>query len=99
VALDEETIRGWARAQGLPDQPMARLSQDPAVVALVQRYVDELNAELATFESLKKFAILPADLTVEAGELTPSMKVRRRAVEERYASVLEKFYADAVARL
>jgi long-chain acyl-CoA synthetase len=96
VTLDEESVKAWARAQGLPEQDLA--GQVP-VKALIQRYVDDMNEGLATFESVKMFAILPTDLTVESGLLTPSMKVRRRAVEERYAATLDAFYADAVARL
>jgi long-chain acyl-CoA synthetase len=62
------------------------------VSALLQPYFDELNANLASYETIKYFAVLPADLTQEGGELTPSLKVKRKVVESKYRSVLDKFY-------
>ena len=57
-------------------------------------YVDELNGKLERWETIKKFVILPRDLTVEDGELTPSMKVRRKIVEKKYMTELDALYAD-----
>ena len=56
-----------------------------------------MNRELAKWETIKKFAILPADLTVEAGELTPSLKVKRKAVGKKYVEVLDEMYQGAMA--
>ena len=64
---------------------------------MVAAAVDELNSTLARWETIKDFRILEHDLTVEAGELTPSMKVKRRVVEERYREVLDSMYAPAGA--
>jgi long-chain acyl-CoA synthetase len=60
---------------------------------MVAGYVDELNMRLNRWETIKKFAILPRDLTVDAGELTPSLKLKRRVVEERYGDVLNGLYS------
>jgi long-chain acyl-CoA synthetase len=65
------------------------------VRALVQAYLDELNSGLASYETIKVFAILPQDLTVEAGDLTASLKVKRKAVEQKYKHLLDGFYAQA----
>ena len=59
---------------------------------MIQGYVDQLNAQLERWETIKKFVILPHDLTVEDGELTPSMKVKRRVVEDRYRDLLDALY-------
>jgi long-chain acyl-CoA synthetase len=64
------------------------------VVALFARVVDAVNAPLAQFERIKKFALLPVQFTVEGGELTPTLKVKRRVVEERFRGVIEKLYDD-----
>jgi len=59
---------------------------------MVQGYVDELNATLNRWETIKKFTILDRDLTVESGEMTPSLKLKRKYVETEYAAVLDKMY-------
>ncbi len=97
LTLDEEAIRPWAAAQGLGERSYAELAQDPAVVALVQAAIDGVNQQLARYETIKKFALLPRDLSIEAGELTPSLKVKRKAVEQKYAKLLDGLYVGAVA--
>ena len=63
----------------------------------IWRVIEELNKDLASYESLKKFALLPRDLTVEEGDLTPSLKVKRKAVEKKYLHILDGFYKDSLA--
>lgn len=60
--------------------------------ALIQGQIDELNARLERWETIKKFEILPADLSIEGGDITPSLKVKRKAVEKRYMAVLDGMY-------
>jgi long-chain acyl-CoA synthetase len=93
IALDEEAIRKWAAAHGLSGLGYRELSEHPKVRDLIGDAVDRLNAELARFEAIKKFALLPADLTVEAGDLTPSTKLKRKAVEAKYRHLLDAFYS------
>jgi long-chain acyl-CoA synthetase len=94
ITLDEDTIRGWAEANGLAGKSIEELSTDPAVETMMSGYVEELNTKLERWETIKKFVILPRDLSVDDGELTPSMKVRRRAVEKMYSAELDALYTD-----
>jgi len=97
ITLDEEAIRGWASAHGLAGRSYQDLSSSREVHALLERYVQQVNRELARYETVKKFEILPKDLTVEEGELTPSLKVKRKAVEKKYGKLLDGMYEGAVA--
>ena len=86
-----------ARRVGLPppvdrDATEALVRRDDAR-ALVQAAIDELNAGLAQFERIKRFSLLPATFSVETGELTPTLKVKRRVIEERYRTVIDDLYA------
>jgi len=96
ITLDEESIKKWASENGLSGRSYSEIAKSPEVRTLLQRYIDELNAGLAKFETVKKFAILPRDLTVEEGELTPSLKVKRKSVETKYADVLDQMYTGAI---
>lgn len=99
VTLDPEAIQVWAEANGLGTLGYADLTRDPKVRAMVQEAIDDLNRDLPRHETIKDFAILPSELTVEQGEITPSLKMRRRAVEERYRDVLEGMYKDSIQSL
>jgi long-chain acyl-CoA synthetase len=65
----------------------------PAMREEIERYVEQLNAKLNRWETIKKFEILARDFSIESGELTPSMKLKRKVVEENFKDVLEGFYA------
>jgi long-chain acyl-CoA synthetase len=99
VTLDPQAMAGWAQARGLAGKPAAELAAHPAVRALVKRAVDELNADLPRFATVKRFAVLPAELSEANGEVTPSQKVKRKVVEERYRAVLDSLYAAPVEPL
>jgi long-chain acyl-CoA synthetase len=92
ITLDPEAIGRWAAEHGRGGASYEDLTRDPEVRALIQGCVDQLNATLASYETIKKFALLPADLSLEAGELTPSLKVKRKAVEAKYRALLDEFY-------
>ena len=94
VTLAEDSIRGFADEKGMGGQGVAELSQNPHVVALIQGYVNKLNATLPSYDTIKKFAILPQDLSLEAGELTPTLKVKRKFCSEKYKTILDGFYAN-----
>jgi len=68
------------------------LAASPEVKAALQTEIDTLNATLASFESIKKFAILPADLTEASGDLTPKLSVKRKVVIDKYRAVIEELY-------
>ncbi len=93
ITLDPDAIGDWAKANGMAAASIADLALSPAVQQLIQGFVDELNSKLERWETIKKFIILPRDLSVEDGELTPSLKMRRRAVEAQYAVQLDALYA------
>ena len=95
ISLSEEELLAWARAEGIQGASYADLVRDARVVEIIRLHVEHVNAHLARYEAVRRWAILPAELTVEAGELTPSLKVRRRVVEQRYRDVLEGLYAEA----
>ncbi len=94
LTLDRAALADWARARSV-DLPHERLIDHPEVRALVGRSVAAVNARYARPEQVKRFAILPAPLTVEAGELTASMKVRRVTVIERHRTLIDGLYAAA----
>jgi long-chain acyl-CoA synthetase len=92
ITLDEEEIPIFAREQGLAED-VASLSREPAVIALIQHEIDRANAKYAQVEQVKKFVILDHDLSQPTGELTPSMKVKRSVVNEKYADLFDALYA------
>jgi len=98
MALDREAITTWAAEQGLGDLDYPDLTKDPRVHALVQEAVDMLNRDLPRHETIKKFEVLPNELSVEEGEITPSLKMRRRAIESKYQQKLDGMYGDSVHR-
>src|SRR5699024_3834841 len=99
VALDPEAVGAWAVEQGLDSLDHPALTRTPAVRAMLQEAFDELNKDLPRFETIKYFAVLPNELTVEQGEITPSLKMRRRTIEDRYRHLLEEMYQDTVERI
>ncbi len=94
ISLDPEMITEWADKHGLPGRTPEQLADEPAVHELIQTHIDQLNSQLERWETIKKFVILPHDLTVEDGELTPSMKVRRTVVERKYIENLDALYQE-----
>jgi long-chain acyl-CoA synthetase len=91
ITLDEEEIVSYAREHSLPEEPAA-LAREPAIRELIGQEVDRVNAAYAQVEQVKKFAILDQDLTQAGGELTPTLKVKRNVVAEKYADLLDSLY-------
>ena len=92
VALDPEAITDWAAENGLAGKSYVDIVTSDAVKEMVKGYVEELNTKLNRWETIKKWEILERDLTIESGELTPSMKVKRNVVESNEKERLEAFY-------
>ena len=99
ISIDEESIVGWREENSLSRVSYAELAKHPKVVGMIQAAVDELNSGLASYASIKKFAMLPKDLTVKDGDLTASLKVKRKVVEARYSDQLDGFYEGTTASL
>ncbi len=93
VTLDPEGLEGWAEENDMAGKSYTDLVRSEKVRALVQGYVDELNSRLNRWETIKKWELLDHDLTVESGELTPSMKVKRNVVETNYQEQIDAMYA------
>jgi long-chain acyl-CoA synthetase len=93
VTLDEEEIVPWAQAQGIEDTSIASLAGDPAVHDLIQGVLDAANRHYASVEQVKRFFILEHDLLQETGELTPTLKVKRNVVNEKYADRFDALYS------
>jgi long-chain acyl-CoA synthetase len=95
VTLNEENARKWASENGLDAKaPLADLAAHSAMRARIQQSVDGLNGRQASYASIKAFAILPRDFTQEAGELTPTLKVKRKLCSQKYKAILDAFYAE-----
>ncbi|MEI2765729.1 MAG: long-chain fatty acid--CoA ligase [Dermatophilaceae bacterium] len=92
LTLDPDAITEWGAANGLGGKSYAQITQSPQARDLVQGYVDKLNAGLNRWETIKRFVILDRDLTVEDGELTPSLKLKRKAVAEHFKKQLASLY-------
>ncbi len=92
ITLDQEEIVSWARERGIEDTACAALARHPDVVALIQSELDRANAQYAQVEQVKKFFILEHDLSQETGELTPTLKVKRSVVHEKYAERFDALY-------
>ncbi len=94
VTLDPEEIAAYAKDHNLGTNDPAELGKNEGIRAIVQGAVDDVNSKVARVEEVKKFTILPHDLTQETGELTPTMKVKRNIVYEKYAPVFDAMYGD-----
>ncbi|MCZ7651293.1 MAG: long-chain fatty acid--CoA ligase [Thermoanaerobaculia bacterium] len=90
---DFEALNPWAAKQGLPAAPAALLAT-PQVRELVQREVETVNSQLARYEQIRSWELLPAEFTLETGELTPTQKVKRRVIHEKYGEIIERLYRE-----
>jgi long-chain acyl-CoA synthetase len=93
ITLDPDAMQSWAARNGLGGQSYAEIVTSPAASEMVQHYIDKVNTTLNRWETIKKFAVLEDDLSIEEGELTPSLKVKRKVVEEHYKDRLDALYS------
>jgi long-chain acyl-CoA synthetase len=91
ITLDEEEILPWAQEQGLPED-LEQLASSDQVRELIQEELDRANSNYAQVEQVKRFAVLARDLSIEHGELTPTLKVKRNVINDRYAEVFDSLY-------
>ncbi|WP_328338558.1 long-chain fatty acid--CoA ligase [Streptomyces violaceus] len=92
IALDEPAIVEWAKENGLGGKSYAEIVAAPRTVEMVDGYVKQLNEGLQRWQTIKKFRLLPRDLDVEHGEITPSLKLKRPVVEREYKHLIEEMY-------
>ncbi|WP_035849299.1 AMP-dependent synthetase/ligase [Kitasatospora azatica] len=95
ISLDETVIMPWAADRGLSGKSYAEVVTSPEVRTLINGFVQRLNGELQRWQTIKKFTVLPRDLDIEHGELTPSLKIKRPVVEQTYADAVQEMYAGA----
>jgi long-chain acyl-CoA synthetase len=95
VVPNFETLEKWAKEKGIAAATRDALVDRPEVVSHYQKLMSDLLPDLAQFERIKKIALLTREFTLEAGELTPTLKVKRRVVEEKYKGLIDKLYAGA----
>jgi long-chain acyl-CoA synthetase len=87
-------LEAWAHAHGVANSNRQALVEHPKVIAHYQHIVDQVNATLANFEDIKRLRVVPDEWSIETEELTPSMKLKRRVVEKKYAAFIAAFYHD-----
>lgn len=92
VVPDYDNVRGWARGQGVTDTSSEALAEDPRVRELIEKDTLGRLGSFARYELPKKVAIIPEEFTVESGELTPTLKVKRRVVEQNHQDVIQSIY-------
>jgi long-chain acyl-CoA synthetase len=94
IVLDPQAARAWAAAHGLGDASLSELTSRSELLAEVRRAVDTVNQEVSQAEGIRRWYILPDEWTAESGELTPTLKLKRRVIAERYAREIDALYAS-----
>ncbi len=94
ISPNEEELLPWAKSQGIEGSTVHELANHEDIVALYDKVINETNDGLARYEQIKKFAVLPLMLSIESGHLTPTMKVKRRVVEQDHQDLIDGMYGD-----
>jgi long-chain acyl-CoA synthetase len=93
ITLDPDVAPGWAKQQGLEDASFESLAEDEKLIAAVQAGIDQANAQLSRVEQIKKFKVLPTDWEPGGDELTPTMKLKRKPIGEKYEAEIAALYS------
>ena len=94
ISPNFSALEGWAKGQGITPEDRRQLVQDEKVRTLYQGIVEDVNKGLAQHETIKRFAVIPDEWSVEQDELTPSLKLKRRVIESKYKDEIDRFYQD-----
>jgi long-chain acyl-CoA synthetase len=95
IVPDWERVESYAQLKGIQAKDHAELCKHPRIVDLFERQIAGLTTDLAKYERVKKVALLENELTIEGGELTPTLKVKRRVVDEKYQAAIDALYSEA----
>jgi len=95
IVPDWERVESYAQIKGIKEKNHAELCKHPRIIDLFQRQIDGLTTDLAQYERVKKVTLLENELTIEGGELTPTLKVKRRIVDEKYRNAIDRLYEEA----
>ena len=94
ITIDPEEIGKWAGSNGIEYETIEELCDRPALVELIDAEIGKLNGKLASYEGIRRFTILPGDFSIEGGELTPTLKLKRKVVIEKYNDLLKELYGN-----
>ena len=97
LTLDQPAVEQFAEQKSIAYDSFADLTRHPDIVGLIEAHVAEVNAELANVEQVKQFRILPEDFSVDNGTITPTMKIKRKPINERYGEMIEDMYVGAAS--
>jgi long-chain acyl-CoA synthetase len=97
IVPDWEQLRAYSELKGIEARTPADFCKHPRIINLFERQVEQLTPELAQYERVKRIALLENELTIEGDELTPTLKVKRRVVDEKYSNVIDRLYAETKA--
>jgi len=95
VVPNFEMLESYVKLKGLHAKTPAEMCRNERIINLIERQIDSATQDLARYEKVKKIALLEKELTVEGGELTPTLKIKRRVVEEKYKDVIDRLYAES----
>ena len=99
IVPDWEQLESYAQLKGLKLHSHEEFCQNPRIIDLFKRQVSARTQNLAQFEKVKRIALLDRELTVEGGELTPTLKIKRRSIDDKYRDVIDRIYGDAEAEI
>src|SRR6185436_10387226 len=94
IVPDWELIESYAQLKGIKAKSHSELCRHPRIIDLFERQIEKLTTNLARYEKVKKVALLEEELTIEGGELTPTLKVKRRVIDEKYRGVIDSVYSE-----
>lgn len=95
IVPDWELVESYAQLKGIKAQDRAELCRNPRIIDLFERQIASLTTDLAQYERVKKVALLENEFTIDSGELTPTLKVKRRVIDEKFKKVIDALYAEA----
>ena len=94
VTLDPDAMTGWAAHNGMEGASYTEIVRSDAAQEMVAGYIEQMNAQLNRWETIKKWRVLDHDLSIDSGEMTPSMKVKRNVVQANHQDLIEEMYAS-----
>jgi long-chain acyl-CoA synthetase len=95
IVPDWELLKSYAQLKGIKAQTRSELCENPRIIDLFARQIAALTPDLAQYERVKKIVLLENEFTIDGGELTPTMKVKRRVIDEKYRTTIDKIYEQA----
>jgi long-chain acyl-CoA synthetase len=97
VMIDQENVERWAQERNIPFSDFRSLTRNPEVIRLIGEEIEKVNQEFARVEQIKQFRLIEQRLTAEDEEMTPTMKLKRKLVSQKYAELIESMYAAKAA--